>query len=129
MQLGTRNFVGQGPLYRAFQGPQEVNSGRPSSRVPETAEPGTARPERENRAHADQVESSARFEREVGRVSLYGAILGGTVGGALASAIRGTSWPVAIALSLSGALVGACVAEEQLRFKLGLPVEIPPAYR
>jgi len=32
-------------------------------------------------------------------------------------------------MSLSGALVGGCIAEEQVKMRWGLPVEMPPAYR
>lgn len=77
----------------------------------------------------DALQTSAQFAREVGRVTGWGALAGGTVAGALAAMMRGTAWPVGMAFTLSGALVGACVAEEQLRFRLGEPVEIPPAYR
>jgi len=78
---------------------------------------------------ADSLQPAVQFAREVARVTSWGAVAGGTVAGSLASMMPGTTWPVAIALTLSGALVGACVAEEQLRFRLGLPVEVPPAYR
>lgn len=71
----------------------------------------------------------AQFNQNVGRVTAMGALAGASIGGILACIVQGTSWAVAVAVTLSGALVGACVAEEQLRFKLGLPVEIPPAYR
>lgn len=98
------------------------------SRYPATQQVG--KPTRESQGSCSAGgEPLARFDREVGRVAVVGAAVGATVGGALASAVRGTSWPIVVALALSGALVGACVAEEQLRFKLGLPVEIPPAYR
>ena len=83
----------------------------------------------EGRPDPKDILESAPFQEELWRGSLGGAVLGSLVGGGLALAARSPNLGVVAAMVLSGALVGGCIAEEQVKLKWGLPIEMPPAYR
>lgn len=80
-------------------------------------------------ADVQDVYQSAEFQRDMRSASIWGASLGTVVATGLALALRSPNLGVTLAMSLSGALVGGCVAEEQVKMRWGIPVEMPPAYR
>jgi len=75
------------------------------------------------------VYQSAEFQQDMRSASIWGASVGTVVATGLALALRSPNLGVTLAMSLSGALVGGCIAEEQVKMRWGLPVEMPPAYR
>ncbi len=83
----------------------------------------------EGRPDPKEILDSVQFQEDLQRGSLRGVVLGSVIAGGLALALRSPNLGVVAAMTLSGALVGGCIAEEQVKLKWGLPVEMPPAYR
>lgn len=81
------------------------------------------------RLEQDEILQNPRFQKEVKRSTLWGVALGAVAATGLTLATKNPPLGVVVAMGLSGALVGGCVAEEQVKLKWGVPVEMPPAYR
>lgn len=77
----------------------------------------------------DKVELNPQYQREVKQGSITGALIGTAVGTLIGAAAPQASLALSVALGASGALVGACIAEEQVKLRWGVPIEVPAAYR
>lgn len=94
------------------------------------------RPNRSTQARAekaeqpqDKVELNPQYRHEVRQGSITGALIGSAVGTLIGAAAPQASLALSVALGASGALVGACIAEEQVKLRWGVPIEVPAAFR
>jgi hypothetical protein len=85
--------------------------------------PGSSQP-----SGPQDVYQSAEFQQDMRSASIWGVSVGTVVATGLALALR-PNLGVTLAMGLSGALVGGCIAEEQVKMRWGIPIEMPPAYR